>query len=312
VSLAVLFPGQGSQHPGMGQALAQAHPEARAVFDEADEALGFALSELCFSGSEADLARTENTQPAILAVSIAVWRVLEARGLRPGAMAGHSLGEYSALVAAGSLRLGDALRIVRRRGRLMQEAVPEGVGAMAAVLGLPQDVLVDLCALEARGEIVSPANLNGPDQIVIAGHAGAVARVIEAARARGAKRAVPLPVSAPFHCALMEPAAAALAPVLAEVPFADPSVPVYTNVDAAPVATGAEAREALRRQVASPVRFAEEISAMAAAGFTRYVEAGPGKVLAGLLRRIDRDLAVVSVSDPEGIAAVTAQGAFAR
>jgi [acyl-carrier-protein] S-malonyltransferase len=310
-SLALIFPGQGSQHRGMGQALALAFPEARAAFAEADEALGFPLSELCFAGSEEDLARTENTQPAILAASIAAWRVLEARGVHPAAVAGHSLGEYSALVAAGSLTLADAVRIVRERGRFMQEAVPLGVGAMAAVLGLAGGDLSRLCQEEARGEVVAAANLNGPDQVVIAGHAGAVARVVDRAKEAGARRAVPLPVSAPFHCALMEPAATRLRPVLAAAAFRDPAVPVYTNVDAAPVRTGEEAREALGRQVASTVRWQEEVEAMAAAGLTRFLEVGPGKVLAGLVRRIGKDLTVLSVGDPEGVAAVLREGVSA-
>lgn len=300
--LALLFPGQGSQHPGMGQALAETFPEAREAFEEADATLGFSLSALCFSGSEADLARTENTQPAILTTSIAAWRVLAARGLRAQAVAGHSLGEYSALVAAGALTLADAVRLVRQRGRFMQEAVPEGVGAMAAVLGLPRERLGALCAEEARGQVVSAANLNGPDQVVIAGHAEAVARVAERARAEGAKRAVQLPVSAPFHCALMEPAAARLAPFLEGTPFIDPEVPVYTNVDAAPVTTGAAARDALRRQVASPVRWEEEVLALAGDGFTRFLEVGPGKVLTGLVRRIRKELVSLPVADPEGVA----------
>ena len=235
MSVAVLFPGQGSQYPGMGKALAETFPEAKAAFEEADAAQGFSLSSLCFSGTEADLARTENTQPAILTTSIALWRVLEARGVRPSAVAGHSLGEYAALVAAGTLTLRDAVVLVRQRGRFMQEAVPEGVGAMAAIVGLPRGGVEDLCREEARGQVVSAANLNGSDQVVIAGHAEAVARVAERAKAAGAKRAVPLPVSAPFHCALMEPAAAKLAPLLASAPFPDPEVPVFTNVDAAPV-----------------------------------------------------------------------------
>jgi [acyl-carrier-protein] S-malonyltransferase len=299
--LAVVFPGQGAQHPGMGRALHDAFPEARQAFEEADDALGLALSELCFSGSEADLARTENTQPAILAVSVAAWRVLEARGFSPSAAAGHSLGEYSALVAAGSLTLADAVRVVRQRGRFMQEAVPEGVGAMAAILGLPADEVRRLCDEQARGEVVAPANLNGGGQVVVAGHAAAVARVVERAMEAGAKRAVPLPVSAPFHCALMAPAAERLTPVLEATAFADPRIPVWTNVDAAPVTTGAGARDALVRQVASAVRWEEEVAAMAAAGFDRFVEAGPGKVLAGLVRRIRKDLAATSVPDPAGV-----------
>jgi [acyl-carrier-protein] S-malonyltransferase len=295
----------------MGKDLAERFPQAREVFAEADAALGFSLSELCFAGSEEALARTENTQPAILATSVAAWRVLEAAGLQPGAVAGHSLGEYTALVAAGTLQLRDAVALVRQRGRFMQEAVPQGVGAMAAVLGLPRAAVEALCREHAAGEVVSAANLNGPDQVVIAGHAGAVARVVERAREAGAKRAVPLPVSAPFHCALMEPAAARLAPLLEATPFADPRVPVYTNVDAAPATTGAAARQALLRQVASPVRWEEEVLAMAGDGFSRFLEVGPGKVLAGLVRRIRKDLTVLAAGDPEGIAAALREGVSA-
>jgi [acyl-carrier-protein] S-malonyltransferase len=230
---AFLFPGQGSQYVGMGRALAETYPEARAAFEEADRVLDRPISPLCFAGGEEELALTENTQPAILAVSLAALRVLRQRGLRAVAAAGHSLGEYGALVAAGSLREADAIRTVRLRGRFMQDAVPAGAGSMAAILGLDAAVVARLCDEAAQDELVAPANLNGPGQVVIAGHRAAVARAAEAARAAGARRVVPLRVSAPFHCRLMEPAAARLEPVLAALPIADPELAVYTNADAA-------------------------------------------------------------------------------
>lgn len=302
---AAVFPGQGSQHPGMGKDLAAAEASAAAVFRAADEALGFGLAALCFEGSDADLVRTEITQPSILTVSVAAFRAFEARGGRaPTAAAGHSLGEYSAHVVAGTLAFEDAVRIVHQRGRFMQEAVPAGVGAMAAILGLDRAEVDRICAEAARGEIVSVANANGPGQVVIAGHAAAVKRASEAAVAAGAKRALPLPVSAPFHCALMEPAARRLSDVLAAVTFCDPSIPVYTNVDAAPVTTGRAASETLVRQVASPVRWEEEIVRMADDGTETFVEFGPGRVLAGLVRRIRKDARVHSVPDVAALDAV--------
>jgi [acyl-carrier-protein] S-malonyltransferase len=285
----------------MGQAVAEAFPEARATFEAADAALGVSLAQTCFCGTEADLARTETTQPAILTTSIAIWRVLAARGFRPDGAAGHSLGEYSAHVAAGTFAFDDAVRAVRERGRLMQAAVPAGVGAMAAILGLDAGTLARLCDAAAGAQVVAPANLNGAGQVVVAGHREAVARVVAAALDAGAKRAVELPVSAPFHCVLMRPAAERLEPVLRAVAFADPAFPVYTNVDAAAVAGGDAAREALLRQVVAPVRWEESVERMLRDGFDVFVEIGPGKVLSGLIRRIARDVRVVAVSEPAGI-----------
>jgi [acyl-carrier-protein] S-malonyltransferase len=283
---AFLFPGQGSQFAGMGQSLADTFPEARARFEEADDALGFALSRLCFEGPDEELKRTENTQPALLAVSVAAWTVLRAEVGEPDYVAGHSLGEYAALVAAGSLEFGDALRLVRKRGRYMQEAVPAGVGAMAALLKLPEGKLDAILAEAAQGEVVSAANLNSPDQVVIAGHAGAVARAMELAKAAGAKRAVPLPVSAPFHCALMAPAQARLKADLDATAFADLRVPLVNNWQGREVRTGAEAREGLFYQVPNPVRWVDSMRALEAAGVERWFEAGAGAVLSGLLRQI--------------------------
>ncbi|HXV64761.1 MAG TPA: ACP S-malonyltransferase [Vicinamibacteria bacterium] len=298
--VAFLFPGQGSQHPGMGAEAAAAFDEARAVFDAADAALGFALSKLCFDGPEESLRQTENTQPAILTVSSALDAVLRKQSSRPYCVAGHSLGEYSALVAAGALAFEDAVVLVRKRGRYMQQAVPVGEGAMAAVLGVTPAEIDALCAEASNGRIVEAANFNGAGQIVIAGHRDAVERASELARAKG-KRAVPLPVSAPFHCRLMEPAAAALRQDLEEVTFSALRVPLFTNVDARPITGADEAREALIRQVASPVRWEESVRAMAAAGVTAFVEVGPGKVLSGLARKIVPGARVLSVSKPEDV-----------
>ena len=305
--LALLFPGQGSQYVGMGKDLCDAFPEAKRVFDEADAALGYPISKICFAGPEEELKRTANTQPAILTHSIAALRVLEAR--RPErvagaiAAAGHSLGEYSAGVAAGAYAFADAVRVVHERGQFMQEAVPEGVGAMTAVLGLAPDAVSRACA-DAEvdtGKIVSPANFNSPEQTVIAGHAEAVARASELCRERGAKKAVPLPVSAPFHCALMEPAADRLRPVLDALAVADPRIPIVTNVDAAEATRADEVRIALARQVAAPVRWVESIERMAAMGATEAVEIGPGGVLAGLVRRIRKEIPVASIGKAEQI-----------
>jgi [acyl-carrier-protein] S-malonyltransferase len=303
--LALLFPGQGSQKVGMGRALRDGHAAARAVFEEADLALGFAISKLCFDGPEAELTLTANQQPAILATSIAALRVLEAEtGLRPTAVAGHSLGEYSALVAAGALALADAVRLVHLRGRFMQEAVPSGVGAMAAVVGLDAEAVAAACAEAAQGEVVSPANLNGGGQIVIAGHKGAVERACAGAKARGAKLAKLLAVSAPFHCGLMQPAADRLARELAKVTFETPKVPVVTNVEAAPNTNAARIPELLTRQVTGSVRWEESVRAIAALGVTRAIEVGAGGVLAGLVKRITSTIEVHGAADPDAIAAL--------
>jgi [acyl-carrier-protein] S-malonyltransferase len=298
---AFLFPGQGSQKAGMGKLLAEAYTEAREVFDRADQALGFSLSRLCFEGPDEELQLTENTQPAILATSIALYQVLASRGLEPDFVAGHSLGEYSALVAADSLRLESALALVRKRGRYMQEAVPVGIGAMAAILGLSAEVVREVCQQAAGGQVVEPANFNGGGQVVIAGHREAVERASELAKHRGARRAVPLPVSAPFHCELMRPAAERLARDLKETTFADLRVPLVNNVDATAIREGLEARRGLQRQVASPVRWEESIGRMLQEGVTHFVEVGPGKVLTVLAKKIDRKTRVDSVEDPEGV-----------
>ncbi len=287
---AFLFPGQGSQFAGMGKSLADAYPEAARTFEEADAALGFALSELCFEGPEDQLKLTENTQPALVAVSIAAQRVLASKGIAPQYVAGHSLGEYSALVAAGSLDFADALRLVRKRGRYMQEGVPAGVGAMAALLKLPEGKLDAILAEAAQGEVVTAANLNSPDQIVIAGHAAAVARAMELAKAAGARRAVPLPVSAPFHCPLMKPAQERLQAHLDATTFGDLAVPLVNNWQAREIRTAAEAREGLYQQIPNPVLWSDSIRRLAAAGVTRFLEVGAGSVLTGLLRNIDPTL----------------------
>jgi [acyl-carrier-protein] S-malonyltransferase len=303
--IAFIFPGQGSQSPGMGRELAAGHTAAREVFAQADEALGFALSRLCFEGPAEELQLTENTQPAILATSIAALRVAESEGLpRPAFVAGHSLGEYSALVAAGALTLRDAVRTVRKRGRYMQEAVPVGAGAMAAILGGDLEMVESVCA-EARreGEICGPANINSPGQIVIAGSASAVERAIPLLKERGAKRALPLKVSAPFHCALMLPAQERLAADLEQIEFKDLSVPLVTNVDAAIIRTGIEARAALIRQVSQTVRWRETIELLAREGVDTFVEVGPGKVLSGLVRQTTPQARVLNVEDAASLEA---------
>ena len=302
--IAFLFPGQGSQKVGMGRALADVYPECRAVFDQADAALGEPLSHLCFDGPEERLVLTENTQPAILTVSIAAARLLESRGIHPQIVAGHSLGEYSAHVVAGTLAFADAVRIVRRRGRYMQEAVPVGTGAMAAVLGLTADEVAAACAEAAQGEVVAPANLNAPGQVVIAGSAAAVERAGALAKARGAKRVIPLSVSAPFHCALMKPAEERLAPELRALATSTPRVPVVANVDAEAKTDGPSAIEALVRQISAPVRWEDVIGRLASAGVRAYVEVGPGTVLSGLVRKIQRDARVASLETPADLEAV--------
>lgn len=288
---AFLFPGQGSQFPGMGKSLAETYPEAARVFEQADAALGFSLSKLCFEGPAEELRLTENTQPALLTVSMAAHAVLRGTGISLAYVAGHSLGEYSALVAAGSLDFADAVRLVRRRGQYMQEAVPPGVGAMAALLKLPDGKLETVLNDAAQGEVVTAANLNSPDQIVIAGHAGAVNRAVELAKAAGARRAVILPVSAPFHCPLMKPAQDRLKSDLDATTFRDLDVPLINNWQAREIRSGEDAREGLYRQVPNPVLWSASIALLAAKGVTRFIETGAGAVLTGLLRNIDPSLA---------------------
>ncbi|HEX9799348.1 MAG TPA: ACP S-malonyltransferase [Thermoanaerobaculia bacterium] len=298
-----IFPGQGSQKVGMGRAWAERFPAARAAFEEAGEALGIDLAALCWRGPEEELQLTANTQPAILAVSVAIARALASLGFAPQAVAGHSLGEYSAHVAAGTLSLADAVRLVRRRGELMQEAVPVGVGAMAAVIGLDAAEAAALAAAAAGDEVCAVANFNSPEQAVLSGHRGAIERAMAMARERGAKRALPLPVSAPFHCALMAPARAGLAPELAAVAFVAPRLPVVVNIDARAVRDAAAARDALVRQIDGPVRWVESVRRLwDELGVRRFVEVGPGNVLAGLVRRIEPEAETISLAEPEALA----------
>ncbi|MCX6543538.1 MAG: ACP S-malonyltransferase [Acidobacteria bacterium] len=304
--IAFLFPGQGSQRVGMGRAFADAYPVCRDAMAEADEALGEDLSGLCYNGPEDKLVLTENTQPAILAVSVALARLVVSKGVRPAFVAGHSLGEYSAHVTAGTITFGDALRAVRRRGRYMQEAVPVGQGAMAAILGLDADQVAAACAEAAQGDVVSTANLNAPGQIVIAGSKEAVARAIVQAKARGARRAIPLPVSAPFHCALMKPAEARLAPELRALAASDPVVPVVADVDAEPKRDARSAIEALVTQVSSPVRWEEVMQRLASEGIRKYLEVGPGTVLTGLGRKIIKDGIFLTLEAPADLDVVVA------
>jgi [acyl-carrier-protein] S-malonyltransferase len=295
--LAFLFPGQASQYCGMGRDLAANFPESKAVFDAADSALGFSIAQTCFEGSEEALKLTENTQPAILTVSTAAYRALENKGIVPDFVAGHSLGEYSALVAAGGVDFSAAVKLVRARGKYMQEAVPAGQGAMAAILGLSPTEVADICKKAAENEVVSPANLNSPEQTVISGSAAAVKRAVEIASQSGAKRAVILPVSAPFHCALMMPAQQRLESDLRATQFHTLKIPLITNVDAEAITSGEEARDALIRQVTAPVRWLDSVREMIESGVTVFVEVGPGKVLTGLLRQIDRSVRVFNVED---------------
>lgn len=309
-AVAFVFPGQGSQRVGMGRALCERFAVARETFDEADTVLGFALSRLCFEGPEETLRLTEHTQPALLTASIAAYRVLAVEtGLAPACLAGHSLGEWSALVAAGALGFGDAIRLVRARGRFMQEAVPVGSGAMAAILGLEADHVEAVCR-EAQaahpGEVVEPANFNAPGQIVVAGHTAAVRRACEAAKGRGAKRALPLPVSAPFHCSLMRPAGERLARELAGIAVGALRVPVCSNVEAAPYPGPGAVAGLLVRQVSSPVRWEATVRAMAAAGARTVIEVGPGEVLSGLIKRIDKGLEVRHFEAPGELSAFAA------
>lgn len=298
---AFVFPGQGSQYPGMGQDLADEFDEARQVFDEADEALGFSLSRLCFEGPEEQLRLTEKTQPAMLAVSIALFRILEKRENVPDYVAGHSVGEYAALVAAGGLDFQDAVRLVHQRGRFMQEAVPVGEGAMAAVMGLELSDVKQICQEAALGEVVSPANINTADQIVISGHRRAVERAAALAQVRGARKVRSLPVSAPFHCGLMKPAQERLARVLEEITFQDLRVPLVNNLEAREVRDATGAREGLIGQVSSPVLWSESIERLVEAGVSTFVEVGPGRVLRGLIRRIAPSVKVYNVGNREQV-----------
>lgn len=296
-SIAFLFPGQGSQAIGMGKDLADQHTVARRTFEEADEALGYKLSQLCFEGPEEKLRLTEITQPAILTASVAAWRVLDEKGLKATFVAGHSLGEYSAHVAAGTLDFADAVRTVRNRGQYMQEAVPVGVGAMAAILGMASQKVAGVCEDAANGEVCEPANINSAEQIVISGNSGAVQRAASLATERGAKRAVMLPVSAPFHCSLMKPAQDLLAADLQALTFRRPGVPVACNVDAALLEDGDRSRDALVRQVTGSVKWHQSIQLLIAQGVQRFIEVGPGKVLSGLMRQIDRSKSSTNVGD---------------
>ena len=301
---AFIFPGQGSQYPGMGKDLAENFPVARRIFEEADDALGLKLSAICFSGSEDELKLTANTQPAILTASIAVLRVVEQEtGLKADYLAGHSLGEYSALVCTGTLAFADAVRTVRSRGTFMQEAVPVGTGTMAAMLNIEKDELEDICREAAQGEVVAPANFNSPGQIVIAGSTAAVNRAIEIAKARGFRKSMLLPVSAPFHCALMKPAADRLSPVLDVLHLADMQLPVLANATAAPNRDKEQVKPLLVTQVCAPVLWEQSVAAMIAEGVSRFVEIGPGKVLSGLVKRITKEVATANIGDLDSLKA---------
>lgn len=300
--IAFVFPGQGSQAVGMGKDLYENFPAAKKIFEEADDALGFRLSEMCFAGGEADLQLTANTQPAILTTSVAAFRAMEAEGFPlPDFVAGHSLGEYSALVAAGAVEFSDAVQTVRRRGQYMQEAVPFGTGAMAAILGLDLPTIEAACADAADGEVCSPANINSPSQIVIAGGSGAVDRAIEILKERGAKRAIKLNVSAPFHCDLMKPAQEKLEKDLAEIEYRDLRFPIIENVTAEANSRGARVKTALTEQVSKPVRWSQSVENLIAQGVERFVEVGAGKVLSGLIRQINRDVRCLNVENTESL-----------
>jgi [acyl-carrier-protein] S-malonyltransferase len=294
---AFLFPGQGSQAVGMGKDLFERFPVARQTFEEADRSLGKKLSQLCFEGPEEQLRLTENTQPAILTVSVAAWRVLEEKGIKPRFVAGHSLGEYSAHVAAGTISFADAVRTVRNRGKYMQEAVPVNTGAMAAILGMSLDAVGAVCGDAAQDQVCEPANINSPDQIVISGHADAVERAVKLAQERGAKRAILLQVSAPFHCSLMKPAQERLAVDLQQLEFSAPKIPVVCNVYAKPVEDAESSREALVRQVTGSVNWSDSMQLLISRGVQTFVEVGPGKVLCGLMRQIDRSKKCLNVED---------------
>jgi [acyl-carrier-protein] S-malonyltransferase len=298
---AFLFPGQGSQFAGMGKSLADKFPTARRVFEEADDALGFAISKICFEGPLDTLKLTENTQPALVTVSTAAWRVLEEHEVRPDYVAGHSLGEYSALVAAGSIPFAEAVRMVRKRGQYMQEAVPAGVGAMAAILKLPEGKLEGILAEAAKDEVVTAANLNSPDQIVIAGHKDAVERAMQLAKAAGAKRTVPLPVSAPFHCPLMKPAQDRMKTDLDAANFSDLATPLVNNWQAREIQTGAEAREGLYQQIPNPVLWTASMKMLAGFGVAKWFEVGAGAVLGGLLKTIVPGAKAISIGEAADI-----------
>jgi [acyl-carrier-protein] S-malonyltransferase len=303
--VAFVFPGQGSQYPGMGKELAEKFPVARYVFEEANDALAFDIASLCHNGPEEDLKLTANTQPAILTVSVAALRVVEEEtGLEPSYTAGHSLGEYSALVCAGALGFADAVRIVRSRGAFMQEAVPVGVGAMAAIMGLDAVSVEEVCREAAQGEVISPANFNGPGQVVIAGCTSAVGRAMDLAKVKGAKRALTLPVSAPFHCSLMVPAGERLKGVLDGVTVRPLTVPVVSNVEATPSSDAERVKKLLVAQVSAPVRWEESIQKMVELGTERFIEIGPGKVLAGLIKRIAKGTTVQNVQDVASLKAL--------
>ena len=301
MTTAFLFPGQGSQAVGMGKGFYEGSTGAKAVFEEANDALGFDLARLVFEGPEAELALTANTQPAVLTASVAAATACAERGLKPALAAGHSLGEYTALVIAGALRFADAVRIVRKRGEFMQEAVPVGTGAMAAIMGIELAAVEQVCSEAAKGEVVEIANVNSAMQIVIAGHRTAVERAVALATERGGKMSVMLPVSAPFHCSLMAPAGSRLASELEAAAVSDPKIPIVRNVDAGVTRKAEDVRPFLLRQVASPVRWTQCVQRLASEGATAFVEVGPGRVLSGLLRRIMKEARGQSIEDPAGL-----------